>query len=103
VTERSVGDTAVHMSRHRKWRVHEHDHRTHGGIEMVVDVGGVVSGDAVARKQTVEQICAGVGDLVQDQAATGKFGMNGEEPGARRGLQHEIGGRNRGGRGGYEA
>ncbi len=103
MTQGGIDDTAIDVSGGREGRVHQDDSRTEHSVEMVVDVGGVVPGDAVARKQTVEQIGASVGDLVQDQAAAGELGMDGEEPGAGRGLQHEIGGHDRGGRAGDEA
>src|SRR5262249_40856630 len=64
----------------REGRVHEHDARAYGRVEMVVDVRGVEPGDAVTGKQTIEQIGAGLGDLVQDQASAGKLSVNGEEP-----------------------
>src|SRR5260370_23441968 len=91
------------MSRHREGGVHQHYAWAYGGVEMVVDVGGVVPGNADRGEQTIEQIGTGAGDLVQDQAATGELGMYGEEPGASRGFQHEIGGCDRSGRAGHEA
>ena len=44
-----------------------------------------------------------VGEFVQDEAASGEFGEDGEKARAGRRLQHEIGGRDRGGGGGGEA
>src|SRR5258708_22483451 len=35
---------------------------------------------------------AGLGELVQGEAATRELGMDGEEPGPGRGLEHEVGG-----------
>ena len=62
---------------------------------MVVDVGCVVPGDGNAGKQTVEQTRARVGELVEDEAAARELGKDGEEPGPGRGLEHEVGGRDR--------
>src|SRR5260370_31153684 len=91
------------MSRRRKWRVDQHDAWTYGSVEMVVDVGGVVPGHIDSGEQAIEQIGPAASDLVQDQAAASKLGMDGEEPGAGRRLQHKIGRRDRGGGAGDEA
>src|SRR5216683_462349 len=91
------------MSGGREGRVHQHDAWAYGSVEMVVDVGGVVPGDADSGEQAIEQTGAGVGDLVHDQAAAGELGMDGEEPGAGRWLQDDIRGRDCGGRAGDEA
>ena len=51
----------------------------------------------------VEQIGAGVGELIQSEPRSGKLGEDGEQARAGRGLQHEIGRRDRGCRRGGEA
>src|SRR5205809_108396 len=66
VTQRRVGDPAIDMGGDRERRVHQHDGRTHGGVEVVVYMGSVIAGDGDAWEQTLEQVRAGVGELVQD-------------------------------------
>jgi hypothetical protein len=44
VAQGAVGNTAVDVSRGREWRMHQHDARTYGGVEAIVDVGGIVPG-----------------------------------------------------------
>ena len=58
---------------------------------------------ATAGEKMVEQPGAGLGQFVQDERAAGQLGEDGEQAGAGRRLQHEIGGRDRGGGGGGEA
>ena len=43
MAQRRIRHPALHMRRGRERRVHQHHARTHRRIEMVVDVGGVVS------------------------------------------------------------
>ena len=45
--------------------------------------------------ELAEQTGARVGELVQDERGAGELGKDGEEPGAGRGLEHEVGGRDR--------
>ena len=54
-------------------------------------------------KQLVEETGARFGELVEDERCAGKLGEDGEQAGAGRGLQHEIGRRERGREGGDEA
>ena len=103
MTQGGVGDPAVDMRGDRKGRVHQHDARAHRAVEMIVDMGRVVLRDGNVRKEPTEQGGAGVGQFVQDEAAAGEFGEDGEKARAGRRFQHEIGGRERGGRGGGEA
>ena len=56
VAQRCVGDAAIDMCGDREGRVHQHDGRTHGRVEMIVDMGRVVSRDGDAGKQAAEQI-----------------------------------------------
>ena len=91
------------MSRRRERRIHEHDRRTNGRVEVIVDMSCIVPGDRDAREQMLEQGGSRVGELVQDEACACKLGMNREEPGPGRGLEHEIGGRNGCGKTRYES
>jgi hypothetical protein len=65
VTQRCVRNAAVDKGGDRERRVHQHDGRTHGSAEMVVDVGGVVAGDGHGGKQPFKEMRARVGELVQ--------------------------------------
>ena len=79
VTQRRVRDPAVDMGGDREGRVHQHDARPHGVVEMVVDVRCVVPRDGDTREQAVEQARARVGEFVQDQAAAREFGVDGKQ------------------------
>ena len=103
MAERRVGDTALDMRRDRERRVHQHDAWPHGEVEMVVDLGRVMPRDRNVRKEPAEQGGAGLGQLVQDETASGELCEDGEKTGASRGLQHEIRRRNRGRGGGGKA
>ena len=78
--------------------------RTHGCVEMIVDVGRVVPGDGDPGEQSSRADAARVSaSSFRAEPAAGEFGMDGEEPGAGRGLQHDVGGRDRRGRARDEA
>ena len=68
-----------------------------------MDLRGIAAGDGDAGEQMVQQPRAGLGKLVQHERSAGKLGEDGEQPGAGRGLQHEVGRRDRGGGTGREA
>ena len=68
VPQRGVGDAAVDVGCDRKRGVHQHDGRTCGRVEMVVDMSRVVAGDSGGGEQAVEQTRPRVGELVEDQA-----------------------------------
>ena len=100
MAQRRVRDPALDMGGGRERRVHQHDGRAHGRIEMIVDMRGVVARDGDVREQPAEQFGAGLGEFVQDQPRAGQLGEDRQQSGPGRGLQHEIGGRDRGGRAG---
>ena len=102
MSKRGVRDAAVDMGSDREGRVHQHDGRMHGGVEVVVDVGCVVLGDADPGKQAVEQMRARFGEFVEDQEAACELGVDGEQARPGRGLQHEVGRRDRGADAGRE-
>ena len=64
---------------------------------MVVDVGGVVARDGNVWEQLAEQTGAGGGEFVKDQMTARQFGKDRKKTGPGRGLQHQVGGRDRGG------
>lgn len=51
MAERGVGHAALDMDHGRERRVHEHDRRNGGGVEMIVDLGRVEAGDGNGRKE----------------------------------------------------
>ena len=91
MAECRVGDTTLDMRRDRERRIHQHDAWPHGEVEMVVDLGRIMPRDRNARKEPAEQGGAGLGQLVQDETASGELGEDGKKAGAGRRLQHEIG------------
>ena len=103
VAQGGVGHAAIDVRDRGEWRVHQHDARNDAGVEMIVDLRGVEAGDGDAGEEMVQQPGAGLGQLVQNERAAGEFGEDGEQPGAGRRLQHEIGGRDRGGGAGRQA
>ncbi|WP_425475987.1 hypothetical protein [Mesorhizobium yinganensis] len=60
-----VGDTTIDIGAHGERRVHQHDGRLDRGVEMVVDMGGVVPGDGNVGKEEAEHIGAGRRKLVE--------------------------------------
>ena len=98
MAQRRIRHPAFHMGRRRERRVHQHHGRTHRRIEMVVDVGGVIARDGNVLEQLAEQAGAGGGEFVKDQMTAGQFGKDRKKTGPGRGLQHQIRGRDRGGR-----
>lgn len=97
MAERGFGHAALDIRQHGKWRIHEHDGRNHGRIEMIVDLGRVEAGDGQGRKEGREQPGAHLGQLVEDERAAGDLGQNGEEAGPGRGFEHTVGRGDRGG------
>jgi hypothetical protein len=84
-------------------RVHERDAWNDAGVEMIVDLRGVVTGDSDTGEQAVQQPCARVGRLIENERAARELGEDGEQPGSCRRLQHEIGRSDRCGGAGREA
>ncbi len=70
---------------------------------MIVDVRGVKAGDGDTGEQMTQQPGARLGQLIENQRRAGELGKDGEQPGSGRRLQHEIGGRDRGGGAGCKA
>ena len=85
----SPGGTRPPDVRHRReGRVHRHDGRHRGGIEVIVDLGGVEACDGDGRKEGGEQRRPSLGQLVQDERAADDLGQDGEKAGSGRRLQH---------------
>ncbi|MGH7113377.1 MAG: hypothetical protein ACREE9_02665 [Stellaceae bacterium] len=103
VAHRGLGKVALDLGRDREGRVHQHDAGAERGIEMIVDLFGVVPADRDIAEQAPEKTGAGLGDLVQGQARFGDFGEDREQPGAGGGFEHEVGCGHRGGFGGDKA
>lgn len=58
---------------------------------MVVDLGGVETGDGNGGKQRREKTGTYTGQFVEDERAPGGLGKDRQQPGAGRRLQHTIG------------
>ncbi len=86
-----VRDSTVDMRRGRERRVHQHDARAHGIVEMVVDVSRIVASRRSTGKELPKQGRAGFRQLVQGQSAARELGKDGEQARAGRGLENEIG------------
>ncbi len=69
---------------------------------MIVDLGGVEASDGNGRKEAAKKIGAGLGQLVQDEIGTGDLREDREQACSGRGLQHQVGGRERCGSQGRE-
>ena len=85
----------------RERRVHQHDRRHEPG-QVVGDGLGVASVDGNARKEPFEQAGPRRGEFVEVEPLAGGFaqrtvGHDGEDAGARRGLQHPVAGADHGG------
>ena len=89
--KRGVGDAALDMGGGREGRVHQHHGRADADVEMIVDMRRIVAGDRRRGKQRAEQLGAGLGEFVENEPRAGELGEDGEQAGAGRGLQHEIG------------
>ena len=103
MAHRGFGEAPLDMRRHGKWRVHQHDGGTHRRIEMVVDVSRVMPRDGNVLKQLAEQAGARRGEFVEDQMTASQLGEDGKQARSGRGFQHQVGGRDRGGRAGHQA
>ena len=88
--------TIVHVRRNREGRVHQHDGRLDRPVEAVVDGFGVVTRNRDPAEEARQQTGPERDKLVQREARVDEFGEGREEPGAGRGLQHEIFGRDPG-------
>ena len=81
---------AVDVQGGRERRVHQHDGRRHGGVQVVVDVRGVVAGDGNILEQLGEQRRAALGQLIERQLGARLLGVNSQQARAGRRLEHEI-------------
>jgi hypothetical protein len=70
---------------------------------MIVDMGRIEAGDGNAWEQVVEESGPRFSKLIEDERCAGHLGEDGEQAGAGRRLQHEIGGSRRGGEAGDKA
>ena len=86
-----VGHAAIDIRERGERRVHEHDARNDAGVEMIVDLRGVEAGDGDTGEQMVQQPGARLGQFIENERPAGEFGEDGEQPGAGRRFQHEIG------------
>ena len=98
-----VGHAPGHVRHRREGRVHQHDARDHGRIEVIVDLGGVEARGGNGRKEGGEHRRPGLGQFVQHERAAGDLGQDGEEAGSGRGLQHTVRGPDGGGGQSHEA
>ena len=67
MSQGSVGHAAIDVGNGREWRVHQHDAWLDAGIEMIVDMRGVETGDGDAGKEKREKLRAGFGELVENE------------------------------------
>lgn len=79
VLEVHAGPRVVHVRGGGEGRVHQYHGRHEAVVEEVVDVGGVVGGDGCAGENAAQQVGAGVGVLVEDQARALGGGVDGEQ------------------------
>ena len=98
-----VGHAAIDIRERGERRVHEHDGRSDAGVEVIMDVRGVKAGDGDTGEQMAQQPGARLGQLIENERPAREFGEDGEQAGAGRRFQHEIGARDRGGGAGREA
>ena len=98
-----VGHAAIDARERGERRVHEHHARTDAGVEVIVDLRGVVAGDGDAGEQMAQQPGARFGQFIENERPAREFGENGEQPRASRRFQHEIGGCDRRGGAGRQA
>ncbi len=78
-------ERAIDPCQGREGRVHENDARPNSGVEVVVDLRGVVSGDGNAGEQAPEQVGTEFRELVEGEAPTGQLGEDGEKASPGRG------------------
>ena len=97
MAERGVGHAALHVGHRRERRIHDDDARHDGGVEVIVNLRGVLEGHADVRKQQGEDAGAGLGQFVEDERSTRDLRKDGEQANAGRRLQHAVGRRDRGG------
>ncbi len=81
---------ALDLGRGGERRVHQHDRRPDGAVEVIVDVRRVVAGDGNAGKKALEQVGARVREFVQNEARAHMLREDGEQTGAGRGFKDEV-------------
>ncbi|MEZ5874825.1 MAG: hypothetical protein R3D30_08315 [Hyphomicrobiales bacterium] len=91
MTEGDIGDPAFDPGADRERRVHQHHTRTNIIIEMIVDLRSIMATNHDVRKQALQQAGAIRRQLVQGEASTLQLGEDCEQPGASRGLEHQVG------------
>ena len=96
MAKRGVRHAAIDMRHRRKRRVHQDDARADICVEMIVDLRRIETRDRQAWKQLGEKPGAGIRQLIEGERAAGELGEDRKKPRAGRGLQHEVGRRNRG-------
>lgn len=80
----------VDIRHRREWRVHQDGARAQIRVEMIVDLCSVEASDRPTRKQSTQEISAGVGQLVQREAAARDFYEDRQKACSGRWLQHQI-------------
>ena len=85
-----LGAAGIDIGHRRERRVHQDHARAQPCVQMIVDLGCVKARDRPARKQATEEIGAGVGKLVQREAAARDFREDRQKARPSRWLQHQI-------------
>jgi len=85
-----LGGAGIDIGHDRERRVHQDDARAQPRVEMIVDLRRVKARDRSTRKQAAQKIGAGVGKLVQREAAARDFREDRQKPSPSRWLQHQI-------------
>ena len=85
-----LGRPAIDIGHGREGRVHQDDARANARVQMIVDLRGVESGDGTPRKEEAQKIGAGVGQLVQREAAARDLGEDRQKPGPGRRLEDQV-------------
>ncbi|WP_244550742.1 hypothetical protein [Bradyrhizobium sp. Rc3b] len=96
VAESRIRHPSIDIRYRGERRVHQDDARCDTRIEVVIDLDAVEPRDLNVGEEMAEQLCAGIGQLVQHQGAAGELCKDGEQTGPRGWLQNAIGRRNSG-------
>jgi hypothetical protein len=83
VAKGGVGHAAIDVRERGERRVHEHDAWNDAGVEMIVDLRGIVAGDGDAGEQMAQQPGARLGHFIENERPAREFGEDGEQPGFR--------------------
>jgi hypothetical protein len=98
-----VGNAAFDMRRDREGRVHQHDARAHIGVEMIVDMRGVVAVSQPCRERDAQASRAGFRHFVENQPPPASSARMASRPVPAEGSSTRSAGRDAGGTGGGEA